>query len=419
MDLGSWRIEIMMKAPQVLNWSYKKMKIGRLSGKGKELFDKIFELIDKIDTKDDERRISLWLSTERGTVADYEFEDDEEAILYFGVDKIEEVEPFFLEMYPSEVYWVKVDTVHNDICRYLRVNDFEIGIMDADKEWQEYDENLVSTDFLEWLCENIKQKIDEIANGQYKANLDRELPLECRFGIIPRRKYWELIPADRGNEIGRLSQEDIDKFKELYKQEGDNFFPESRIKSLTFNEYFQIVVNAYETMDIDLPKSTLKKKFESHGEDFGGMVFEWLDLDSVQDFEDFYEGKHKHGGHPWGIWRGSSRSRVMLVPKFDKGGYMFTMSGNPNWSCYEIVKMYLAFKEKGIPVRLWGFGDIVRYLEEEDLIGIVPYYRILAYCQHYFPNRKVEDFRHYHEEVKGLKEAIEWLPLNDYTLKKE
>ncbi len=411
----------MIKAPVLHHYEMLNVKLTKLEGESKQLFDEIFEVLGKIDTKDSERRISLWLNAPRGSVKDLGFDDDEEAMNYFDVDTVEELEPAFQRSYPQEEYWFKVNTAHNDACRFILFDNFSILIMNEGQReiGSDNERGFDCLDFLQWLHYSIQEKVKEIEQGVYGQNLEKNLPYRHRCGIISRRKYWELVPEDKEYQIGKLSNDEIEKFIKLYKVEGDTYIPDARIKNMTFNKYFQMAIYGYEAMGLPLRNGSLKDKFETYGEDFGGMILEELDMASTKDFYEFFTKGSQRGGHPWGIWRGSSRSRIMLRPALDKDGYFFFMSGDENWSCYEIVKMYLALKENGVPVKFGGVGSVVAYLQEKDFIGIVPYDSLCCYCQSMFPNKNIQDFRYFDEEVEGLFDEIEWLPLRDYTLKKE
>ncbi len=410
----------MIKAPMVFNYENIKAEITELEGESQRLFDEIFNMLDRIDSKDNERRISLWLTASRGTAKDYDFEDEEEGLLYFEAKTLDEAEEKFRKRYPEENYWFKVNTMHDDEYRYIQFGLFRILIGKKGRReritFPDDECDVDCLDLLQWLHYSIQEKMKEIEQGIYGKNLERNLPYKHRCGIILRSKFWELKPNDKEYVIGKLSQEDIEQFIKLYEIEGTSYYPEGRIKSMCFNEYFKIAIYGYKAMGLTL-KGSLKEQFETYGEDFGGRILDELDMTSKKDFFEFFANGSHRGGHPWGIWRGSSRSRIMLRPQLDREGYCFLMSGDENWSCYEIVKIYLALKENDVPVKLSNFRRIVEYLQEKDYVGIVPYDSICCYCQSMFPNNDVQDFRHFHEEVKGMFEAIEWLPLRDYKLK--
>lgn len=80
---------------------------------------------------------------------------------------------------------------------------------------------------------------------------------------------------------------------------------------------------------------------------------------------------------------------------------------------YEMVKMYMALKDSGIPVKFCGSKkSIVKYLRQDDLIGIVPSYEIALYRQSEFPDQDIEDFMHFYPDEDGdIADAIEWQPI--------
>lgn len=71
--------------------------------------------------------------------------------------------------------------------------------------------------------------------------------------------------------------------------------------------------------------------------------------DTPEGFLYYCDDSHHMGGHPWGLVRGSSRTRIYLWPHLTDDGFYFTFNGNEVFMAYEMVKMYLALKDNGIP----------------------------------------------------------------------
>lgn len=55
--------------------------------------------------------VRIWVSEERGTVADMRFSDLEEAMDFFEVDNEKDLNKAFLEWYPDEKYWFMLEAL--------------------------------------------------------------------------------------------------------------------------------------------------------------------------------------------------------------------------------------------------------------------------------------------------------------------
>ena len=124
-----------MKAPSIENMSMWNESVYNLEPNSLQLFDEIMEMLGRIEpmrSNGDYKRI--WLSEERGAVADIE----------------SDLNSKFLERYPDEKSWFLLESLHNEECRVLKLRHFTIciynGIPDhADKTEYEY------TDLLQWI----------------------------------------------------------------------------------------------------------------------------------------------------------------------------------------------------------------------------------------------------------------------------
>ncbi len=140
-----------MKAPSIENMSMWNESVYNLEPNSLQLFDEIMEMLGRIEpmrSNGDYKRI--WLSEERGAVADMRFDDIEEAMEYFETDNESDLNSKFLERYPDEKSWFLLESLHNEECRVLKLRHFTIciynGIPDhADKTEYEY------TDLLQWI----------------------------------------------------------------------------------------------------------------------------------------------------------------------------------------------------------------------------------------------------------------------------
>ncbi len=261
----------------------------------------------------------------------------------------------------------------------------------------------------------MRKIIAECEKGTYNDRIDKELPYTKRYGVVQRKVLWDNCPEYRKHHLKTLTQEEIDRFISFLREETGQP-PTRRIKDMTFNQYFDYAAKAFENMGIRTEGATSRDLFECYGEDFGGRLFDNVDLDSPKDFYRFYNGEWRMGGHPWGLHRGTSRSRVMLQPQLDNDGYYFIFSGDPNWCIFEMVKLYLGLKNAGLPMAFAMPKVSVAYLLEEDKVGFVMDDEPLLYCHSDF-KEYIDDFYHYGEENEPIKDIIEWYPVEHITLK--
>lgn len=388
-------------------------EIHNLKPESMAVFNEIFALLKQIETDKINNYRSVWLRADRGTVEDMGFEDTEDALEYFGISEKSKLQEAFLSEFPDETYWFELESVSDRNYRHLGLRNFSVTIVGDELEGHPYG----YFDLLTWIRDELSHTLNDIRAGTYNQRIEAEVPLLLRYGTIPRSIYWQLCPKDKEYALKDLSQAEIDRFISIIEVEGDDYVPAERLRNVTFNHYLQYASYAFQGAGLDVGDMTPFEQFERYGEDFGGHVLRDLNMDSHSDFLRYFNDEFRMGGHPWGLRRGSSRTRIMLIPKRDEDGWYFSFSGNPNWNVYEMVKMYLALKNCGCPVRFVLGQETLRYLREEDLVGIVPIERICAYCHSDFPGLEVNDFRHLDESCEEMKELVDWLPFEPVKLK--
>ena len=395
-----------MKAPEICRYTNWKTEVKRLNVPSLKLVDEILDLLENIEKINDDAWF-LWLNTERGTFSEYQKSK------HYNAD-IETQETFF-EYYPDEIVWIPLLAVKNDYVKYIRVSSLAISIEKEPYIQDSFCEDYVS--LLHWVKESVQKAIEELKNNTYNENVRKNLPYEQRYGTINRKLFWQYYPNDKANSLENLTENEINEFLSIVENESDDYVPTNPIQNMTFNKYFAIAYECFKSFGYDIDEDIFHT-FERYGEDFGGGIFYEINLNSEQDFDDVYsEKKVGGGGHPWGILRGSSRTRIMLYSQKVDTGYIFRFVGNPNWSIREIVKGYITLKKINTPVFFNNKNDSIRYLREEDLVGFVPITRLPVYCQCEF-NEKVDDFRQYwNGDYSKIKNLIKWQEIDEVKLK--
>lgn len=390
-------------------------KASHLSPASMEIYNDIFQLFARIKPTGSNHYRQVWFKVPRGTYTDYGFANDKEACEYFEIDSPSKLKDTFEEWFPRSEYWLGIESVSDNGFRMLRIGEFTITIDSDcrhDEDWREHN----YSELLAWVKKGLEETIAECEAGSYNDRIERELPYTLRYGVIRRRELWDHHPEYRQHQLKNLTEEEIQDIIELLKKNMDSSIPTERIKDMTFRQYFEYAAIAFKAAGFTVEGSTPFSLFACYGEDFGGRILQNVDHDSAENFLKFYNGEWRAGGHPWGFMRGSSRSRIMLYPKLDEGGYYFVFSGNPNWSIYEIVKMYSALYAAGLPILFCRPQETLSYLLEEDLVGFVTENDLRVYCQLAFKEH-INDFYYFcPEEDEAIKSRINWQPVRKVYL---
>lgn len=387
-----------------------------LDSESMSLLHQIFDLLEQIEANDTDDRKYLWLKVARGSIDDYGFEDENEGFEYFCVDNTSELYEAFEKEYPEPYYWYKLTTVKYRDYRYLGIENFAISVSTESNEDVNEFYRWNCKDLFLWLIDAIKDVINKCEMGVYNEYVSTELPYSKRYGVISRKELWDHRPYYRENNLKDLSKEEIEHFIDVISYEEKQ--PSGRVDNMTFNKYFELAIRCFKNAGLEVREGdSLLRQFERHGEDFGVCNFKGIDLDSTDDFYRFIKEKPSMGGHPWGLRRGSSRTRIMLYPVLDGNGCFFVYRGDPNWNVYEMIKMYLALKESGIPVAFLNSEEIIRYLREEDKVGFVPDDQMPIY-QHSAFKEPIQDFYYFDPlKDKAIKDKIEWYTEKPVILK--
>lgn len=396
-----------MRGTEILESTMHMDEIHRLTESSEKLMDEILDLMANIDEPEDSMR-QVWLTAPRGTLQEYINGDHR----YDDITTEEKL----LRAYPDDPIWIPLSGLRYRGTKYLRINELSIRIDARERDdLREFDYDC--DELFLWAKNALIGVLEEIRKGTYNDYVRRALPYTLRNGTIKRSIYWKVHPEDMGNWLEGLTKEEIAEFVDTaqkYKNE-----PARVIKGMTFHKYMDMAIACYKRIGYDIYDDYVKTFF-CYAEDYGSRVLENdVDYESEQNFDDFFDDKCGNmGGHPWGIIRGSSRTRIMLYPERKDGGYYFRLGGNPNWNVKDLVRSFFALRDLGVPFLLSNPTETIRYLKNEDLIGIVSSLHTPIYCQLLFPNKNVNDFRNLDlEEDQQLLEKINWEPIEEVRLK--
>ena len=383
-------------------------EIRLLNDRSMKVLDDILDLLDMIDKPEDQIR-KIWIYVRRGAYEEY-------IATTRSKDRWAKNESEFLRMFPNEEMWFPIWGYRINGVKFLSIRNlsFRIDTKENTNQRFPYDYRKLLSGIKECILTSLK----DIKKGIYNEKVKNELPYSYRFGTIKRKEYWKLHRNNKKHALMGLKHEE----KELFIEHANEYVqePELVIEGMNFQKYFEIACACYQRMGLEIRQS-LSETFFAYAEDFGGGILEnEIDYDSEKDFNDYLSGIIGHmGGHPWGIIRGTSRTRIMLFPKRKGNGFFFRLSGNPNWNVGDFVRIFITLRELNVPFMIYNSDETINYLKEEDLIGFVSEDTLPVYCQMYFANQEINDFRHFdgNKDLRLL-DKITWLPVEEVKLKK-
>lgn len=396
-----------MKAIEVHRAAFFYRTVKALNTLSMNIYDDIIRMMSRIGNTSEIHKM-LWLTDARETFEEYKH--------YKWSDETIKSKKKFLSCYPDDPLWFAFHVVNDEYGKMMSLNNLEF-MLTADAVGDDVS-GVDCVGILEWIRDRVREAIVELEKGTYNEKVAKSLPYKYRYGTILRKTYWDNFPESRKKEYGDVSEEERERFLAFILNEDKDRVIKNCIKDMTFRKYFEMLYPCYLAMEKEVPDKP-ERAFFRFAEDFGGGILEQcIDYDSPQDFDDFLHEKFgRWGGHPWGIVRGSSRTRIYLDPKHTENGYYFSFSGNPNWNIRGIIKSYLALKDAGVPFIFPCPEETIAYIKEEDLIGFVSCDDLPVYCQQSFPGTTVNDFKHYDEKYhKKIMDLIEWQPIEEVKL---
>lgn len=371
----------------------------------KDDINKLYDLFDKIEPIGDDEYKVLYISVERGTIEDYG--DFEDLKMEGEFETYEEFEKCYKEDYPDDIYWYKITTSRYKNYRAISINSNNIIYADMGLERNDFLEYHIC-EILGLLIEKIEEIIKMLENNTYNDYISNNLSYKARFGVIKRSDYWNLYLEEKKSLLEDISQEEIDFFVKSANSKVNN-----RIKHMTSGKYFECVRLAYENNHYELENLTDKELYLKYADGRDEGLRE-LNEDSSLEFDNWFNDKSHHGGHPWEIMRGHSFARVNLYVAHDEDGYYLSLDGSKILRKVEIAKIYLALTKNNIPIEIYNVNTLKDAFLGNDYIGIVPDYVLPIECGGYFENYKPTEFTHLKEEMF---EYINWEPLEKLSLK--
>lgn len=181
--------------------------------KSYRLIDELFQMLQDVETDDEDGAKELWLCARRGTIDDFakQYGTYEENLEDGTVKNQKEYEDYWKSEFPDEVEWYRFVAVEHTDIKYRCVFLSNKQVLEMDKRLESGYTHDIS-EFTEWLVDAVKLTIEAVRNGTYNESVARLLPYKHRTGVITRAGLWKLYPEEKESFFEALTQEDVDEF---------------------------------------------------------------------------------------------------------------------------------------------------------------------------------------------------------------
>lgn len=360
----------------------------------------LFELTDKIEPVGDDNRVEFWIKQPRCTFEEYccNYEYEEASR--------EEIRNAYYSEWPDPYEWYHFLSLHHeDTGREFKGiflnGEYVLCLNDINAKGYPID----ATDILDWLIEKTKEVIEELKAGTYNEKIKKELPYKHRFGKISRKDYWDIYPEEREEYRNQLSEEDINLFVSLAKEEGKGIDPDICYSDMTARQYFEACAVGIEAVGRGKKRYWRFTETEEEKERYGGVTpreiycgsadgrddgLTRVPLDDPEAFALWIDRKEPYyefnGHHPFEVTPSGLIFAVHYPYKWEGGNlivnrkkYFFSLSGEELYHSIDAVKFYLALVKKGIKVSLFKHAEMAKRFTKTDDIEIFP----IRHLSHY------------------------------------
>lgn len=407
-----------MKAPQIDTIITQRQRHTQVTDKKSvNALMKIWKKLQNIEIQGDDQLRAMWIYAERGTINDFgKYEDymDEEI-----VENQQEFEEMWLAEYPDKRKWYRfsANKYRDEIFFYF---DSQL-IFQINGNYSNAYQLPIDEGFAKWLESKIDFAVAEMQTDAeaYNKFISRNLPYKKRFGKLLRSDFWSVFPDWQKDFEQFNNPETIEKL-EIIVEKSKNTDDCETIKTMTagrFYRYCEICYNANTYFKDTEKKASPKEKYltMADGRDCG---LRHIDENSEEAFKKWYSGERHCGGHPWEICRGGNSTHIDFGVYRNDTGWILFLAGSSRARVVETVKMALALYDANVPFLLRNANQILKMVQGNDYIGIVPEHIIPRYCHSYFPEE--DEIAHFmnlgsekHNEIVAL---IEWYPIKKINI---
>ncbi len=302
------------------------------------------------------------------------YEDDESYKYYLKNKEIEESDYIRNNWdfnYPNKYKWFEFYFQHS----FYREQNYYSFYLDNEQIFCLSDENYdsfhgaIHSTMLKTALQVVNNHIKLCKNNKFQRIFDKTFGYGKRRGIIEYKDAWKIYPNLKRSYRMRLKGIDLDYVFNNAEKEEITYFA-----SLTSRKYYDICKIGYLAIDNKIDKDIDSKKLFYSKADGRTHGLENINLDSEEEFDEWFQENGEHPDHAFEILRGRSFYRGHLWIDKDDKGYYLTLSGSNYHTQIEILKIYNALLKNDIKVKLSGKelfksrldGTAIFAIENED-----------------------------------------------------
>lgn len=357
---------------------------------------------------EDEEYREAWITLDRGEPEDWCTFDEYCKEASWDSDTAPTEEAWLDEWrwsFPEKTYWHLVRCNRYEDWITIRIDDAIIIQTSPDEKAAYHDERI--DEFLLGLADKVEQAIAIMRTGEYAQWVRKSLPYDRRYGLIQRKRLWEVTEGAFDKDWNIDAQEAKQLADALRIQPSEQEV--GRLPSLTTGRYFMALKTGYQATGRLNDRSWLHdipaedgRAWYAHFGDARDQTLLDVDPQSEEEFERWYD-KKQHGfgfDHNFEIFLGRGCSRVHMNPHKDGLGWYCRMWGSITWHASDMARVWKAVNDEGVPVFMGDAEALADALEGEDWILIVPRHLSCDYTHGSFFGREIrttiplpEDYR--------------------------
>jgi len=233
----------------------------------------------------------------------------------------------------------------------------------------------------------------------YRETL-KDLPLDMRFGILPKGVIWKYYPDWYRTDIalGKRKTARFTGYVRAGKFQSDYAGHHREMSLAFFMKYCKVAYTANlrhfkGAISKDMSGLTMYKRLADGRHE--GLVE--LPLESADAFKQWYHSD-RGGGHPWEVYRGGNTTHIDLGVTEKADGWSIFLRGSSTSRMAETIRIALALVTEGLPVEIHDAEELRSRLLGMDNMGIIPKFIINHRAsQNFEKGDRVYDCAHLHE----------------------
>lgn len=250
----------------------------------------------------------------------------------------------------------------------------------------------------------------------YRETL-RELPLDMRYGTIPKGVIWKFLPDwyRVDNDLGKKKTARFARYVQAGGFRSDYTGHHRKMNLAVYMKYCRIAYTANlrrfkGAIEKDMSGLEMYKKLADGRH--AGLIE--LPPESSDAFDHWYNSD-RGGGHPWEVYRGGNTTHIDLGVRKKTEGWSVFLIGSSTSRMAETIRIALALEKEGLPVEIHDAEELRLRLLGMDNVGIIPKF-IMNHraSQNFEKEDRVFDCAHFHDfsRKNRLMPFISWKPID-------